>query len=151
MPLSQNKGKNRSCFMEFSRTRFVCKLERETNFHMRFCLLMKPVLRLRLHSMQSTVLFSCRFKCPWSPRRQQHFHINADRLYNTMHFASKVVCPLLTLHKKKRYATLLRSAYRLFLLSSSPAVSVEQKSTWYGCGIFNFGKLRFLGSISFGG
>ena len=40
----------------------------------------------------STALFSCRFKCPCPPRRQRHFHGNADRAYNTLHFASKVVC-----------------------------------------------------------
>ena len=27
----------------------------------------------------STALFSCRFKCPCPPRRQRHFHGNADR------------------------------------------------------------------------
>ena len=39
-----------------------------------------------------TELLSCRFKCPCPTRRQQHFHGNADRAYNTLHFASKVVC-----------------------------------------------------------
>ena len=39
-----------------------------------------------------TALLSCRFKCSCLPRRQQHFHGNADRAYNTLHFASKVVC-----------------------------------------------------------
>ena len=54
----------------------------------------------------------------------------------------KVVCqmgalpPLETPHKKRRYATPPRGAYRLFLLSSPPAVSVEQKSAWDWCGIF---------------
>ena len=33
-------------------------------------------------------------------------------------------------HKKRRYATPPWGAYRLFLLSSPPAVSVEQKSAW---------------------
>lgn len=42
-----------------------------------------------------------------------------------------------------------RGAYRLFLLSSPPAVSVEQKSAWDWCGIFNYGKLRFPISILF--
>ena len=41
-----------------------------------------------------TALFSCRFKCPCPPRRQRHFHGNADRAYNTLHFASKVVCQM---------------------------------------------------------
>ena len=39
-----------------------------------------------------TALFSCCFKCPCSPQRQPHFRSNADRAYNTLHFASKVVC-----------------------------------------------------------
>ena len=54
----------------------------------------------------------------------------------------KVVCQMGALppfgnpHKKRRYATPPRGAYRLFLLSSPPAVSVEQKSAWEWCGIF---------------
>lgn len=49
-----------------------------------------PALAAPRHA--STALFSCRFKCPCPPRRQRHFHGNADRAYNTLHFASKVVC-----------------------------------------------------------
>lgn len=54
----------------------------------------------------------------------------------------KVVCQMGALppfgnpHKKRRYTTPPRGAYRLFLLSSPPAVSVEQKSAWDWCGIF---------------
>ena len=40
----------------------------------------------------NTALLSCRFKRPCPPRRQRHFYDNADRAYNTRHFASKVVC-----------------------------------------------------------
>ena len=63
--------------------------------------------------------------------------------YNTLHFASKVVCqwgqaPFGNPHKKRRYAAPPRDAYRLFLLSSPPAVTVEQKSAWDLCSIFNF-------------
>ena len=89
-----------------------------------------------------TALFSCRFKCPCPPRRQRHFHGNAGRAYNTLHFASQScvpnggVAPFGNPHKKRRYATPPRGAYRLFLLSSPPAVSVEQKSAWEWCGIF---------------
>ena len=60
----------------------------------------------------------------------------------------KVVCQMGALppfgnpHKKRRYATPPRGAYRLFLLSSPPAVSVEQKSAWDWCGIFNYVKLQ---------
>ena len=39
-----------------------------------------------------TALFSRCFKCACPPRRQRHFRSNADRAYNTLHFASKVVC-----------------------------------------------------------
>ena len=89
-----------------------------------------------------TALLSCRFKCPCPLRRQRHFHGNADRAYNTLHFASQSrvpnggVAPFGNPHKKRRYATPPRGAYRLFLLSSPPAVSVEQKSAWEWCGIF---------------
>ena len=100
----------------------------------------RPALAAPRHA--STALFSCRFKCPCPPRRQRHFHGNADRAYNTLHFASQSrvpnggVAPFGNLHKKRRYATPPRGAYRLFLLSSPPAVSVEQKSAWDWCGIF---------------
>ena len=57
----------------------------------------RPVLAAPRHA--STALFSCRFKCPCPPRRQRHFHGNADRAYNTLHFASKVVCQRGTLWK----------------------------------------------------
>ena len=50
----------------------------------------RPALAAPRHA--STALFSCRFKCPCPPRRQRHFCGNADRAYNTLHFASKVVC-----------------------------------------------------------
>ena len=49
-----------------------------------------PALAASRHAI--TVLFSCRFKRPCSPRRQRHFHGNDDRAYNTLHFASKAVC-----------------------------------------------------------
>ena len=94
----------------------------------------RPVLTALRHA--STALFSCRFKCPCPPRRQRHFHGNAGRAYNTLHFASQSrvpnggVAPFGNPHKKRRYATPPRGAYRLFLLSSPPAVSVEQKSAW---------------------
>ena len=100
----------------------------------------RPALAAPRHT--STALFSCRFKCPCPPRRQRHFHGNADRAYNTLHFASQSrvpnggVAPFGNPHKERRYATPPRGAYRLFLLSSPPAVSVEQKSAWEWCGIF---------------
>lgn len=51
-----------------------------------------PVLAAPCHAI--TDLFSCRFKCPCLLRRQRYFHSNADRAYNTLHFASKVVCQM---------------------------------------------------------
>ena len=50
-----------------------------------------PALAAPRHA--STALFSCRFKCPCPPRRQRHFHCNADRAYNTLHFASQSRVP----------------------------------------------------------
>ena len=49
-----------------------------------------PALAAPRHAI--TALLSCRFKCPCPTRRQPHFRSNADRAYNTLHFASKVVC-----------------------------------------------------------
>ena len=49
-----------------------------------------PALAAPRHAI--TALFSCCFKCPCPTRRQPHFRSNADRAYNTLHFASKVVC-----------------------------------------------------------
>ena len=51
----------------------------------------RPALVAPRHT--STALFSCRFKCPCPPRRQRHFHGNADRAYNTLHFASQSCVP----------------------------------------------------------
>ena len=49
-----------------------------------------PALAAPRHAI--TVLFFCCFKCPCPLRWQPHFRSNADRAYNTLHFASKVVC-----------------------------------------------------------
>ena len=51
----------------------------------------RPALAAPRHA--STALFSCRFKCPCPPRRQRHFHDNAGRAYNTLHFASQSRVP----------------------------------------------------------
>ena len=50
----------------------------------------RPALAAPRHAI--TVLFFCCFKCPCPLRWQPHFRSNADRAYNTLHFASKVVC-----------------------------------------------------------
>ena len=64
-----------------------------------------------------------------------HFVHKSERITHYT-LLRKVVCqmggvaPFGNHHKKRRYATPPRGAYRLFLLSSPPAVSVEQKSAW---------------------
>ena len=50
-----------------------------------------PALAAPRHAI--TALFSCRFKCPCPPRRQPHFRSNADRAYNTLHFATQSRVP----------------------------------------------------------
>ena len=50
-----------------------------------------PALAAPCHAI--TALFSCRFKCPCPPRRQPHFRSNADRAYNTLHFATQSRVP----------------------------------------------------------
>ncbi len=57
------------------------------------CLLMKPALCFRLPSPKQNSVFLLLQMClpfPWQP----HFRSNADRAYNTLHFASKVVCQM---------------------------------------------------------
>ena len=100
------------------------------------CLLMKTDLHLRLHATQAQPCFPAASNALALPQRQPHFHGNADRAYNTLHFApqSRVpnggVAPFGKPHKKRRYAT-LHGAHTAF--SCYPAlrpVSVEQKSAW---------------------
>ena len=91
----------------------------------------RPALAAPRHA--STALFSCRFKCPCPPRRQRHFHGNADRAYNTLHFAlqSRVPKgeplwkPLTT--KQAEYLALSRCLiFSLYLLSAAPV-------SWSAC------------------
>ena len=89
-----------------------------------------PALAAPRHAI--TALFSCRFKCPCPPRWQPHFHGNADRAYNTLHFASKVVCQRGTLWKPRttkqaEYLALSRCVIlSLYLLSAAPV-------SWSAC------------------
>ena len=85
----------------------------------------RPALAAPRHT--STALFSCRFKCPCPPRRQRHFHGNADRAYNTLHFATQsrvprgkpLWKPLTT--KQAEYPALSRCLIlSLYLLSAAP-------------------------------
>ena len=92
----------------------------------------RPALAAPRHA--STALFSCRFKCPCPPRRQRHFHGNAGRAYNTLHFASQSrvpnggVAPLETPTRKggtlplhgAHTAFSCYPALRLYRLSKSP-------------------------------
>ena len=79
-----------------------------------------------------TVLFFCCFKCPCPLRWQPHFRSNADRAYNTLHFASKVVCQRDTLWKPRttiqaEYLALSRCLIlSLYLLSAAPV-------SWSAC------------------
>ena len=67
-----------------------------------------PVLAAPRHTI--TALFSCCFKCACPPQRQPHFRSNADRAYNTLHFATQsrvpkgATPPLDTPTTKRRYA-----------------------------------------------
>ena len=91
----------------------------------------RPALAAPRHA--STALFSCRFKCPCPPRRQRHFHGNADRAYNTLHFAlqSRVPRgkplwkPLTT--KQAEYPALSRCLILSLYLLSAASVS------WSAC------------------
>ena len=89
-----------------------------------------PALAAPRHAI--TALFSCRFKCPCPPRRQRHFRSNADRAYNTLHFASKVVCQRVPLWKPRttkqaEYPALSRCLIlSLYLLSAAPV-------SWSAC------------------
>ena len=84
-----------------------------------------PALAAPRHAI--TALFSCRFKCPCPPRRQRHFYGNADRAYNTLHFATQsrvprgkpLWKPLTT--KQAEYPALSRCLIlSLYLLSAAP-------------------------------
>ena len=89
-----------------------------------------PALAAPRHAI--TALFSCCFKCPCPTRRQPHFRSNADRAYNTLHFASKVVCQRDTLWKPRttkqaEYLALPRCLiFSLYLLSAAPV-------SWSAC------------------
>ena len=82
-----------------------------------------PALAAPRHAI--TALFSCRFKCPCPPWWQPHFRSNADRAYNTLHFASKVVCQRVPLWKPRttkqaEYPALSRCLiFSLYLLSAA--------------------------------
>ena len=89
-----------------------------------------PALAAPRHAI--TALFSCCFKCACPSGRQPHFRSNADRAYNTLHFASKVVCQRDTLWKPRttkqaEYPALSRCLIlSLYLLSAAPV-------SWSAC------------------
>ena len=118
---------------------FVHKSERRTRdggLSYTPSLLLKPDLCLRLYATQAQPCFPAAPNALALPGGNGIFTATPDRAYNTLHFASQSrvpnggVAPFGNPHKKRRYATPPRGAYRLFLLSSPPAVSVEQKSAW---------------------
>ena len=90
-----------------------------------------PALAAPRHAI--TALFSCRFKCPCPPWWQPHFRSNADRAYNTLHFATQsrvprgkpLWKPLTT--KQAEYPALSRCLIlSLYLLSAAPV-------SWSAC------------------
>ena len=89
-----------------------------------------PALAAPRHAI--TALFSCCFKCSCPFLWQPHFRSNADRAYNTLHFASKVVCQRDTLWKPRttkqaEYLALSRCLIlSLYLLSAAPV-------SWSAC------------------
>ena len=89
-----------------------------------------PALAAPRHTI--TALFSCCFKCSCHPGWQPHFRSNADRAYNTLHFASKVVCQRVPLWKPRttkqaEYPALSRCLiFSLYLLSAAPV-------SWSAC------------------
>ena len=90
-----------------------------------------PALAAPRHAI--TALFSCRFKCPCPPRRQRHFHGNADRAYNTLHFALQSRVPKgeplwkPQTTKQAEYLALSRCLiFSLYLLSAAPV-------SWSAC------------------
>ena len=89
-----------------------------------------PALAAPRHAI--TALLFCCFKCSCPPRRQPHFRSNADRAYNTLHFASKVVCQRVPLWKPRttkqaEYLALPRCLIlSLYLLSAAPV-------SWSAC------------------
>ena len=84
-----------------------------------------PALAAPRHAI--TALFSCCFKCACPSGRQRYFHGNADRAYNTLHFATQsrvprgkpLWKPLTT--KQAEYPALSRCLIlSLYLLSAAP-------------------------------
>ena len=80
-----------------------------------------------------TVLFFCCFKCPCPPRWQPHFRSNADRAYNTLHFATQSRVPRgkplwkPQTTKQAEYLALPRCLiFSLYLLSAAPV-------SWSAC------------------
>ena len=101
------------------------------------CLPMKPDLRLRLHATQAQPCFPAASNALALPGGNGIFTATPTERITHYTLLRKVVCqmgalpPLETPTRKG--GTLPpppRGAYRLFLLSSPPAVSVEQKSAW---------------------
>ena len=111
------------------------------------CPLMKPDLRLRLYATQAQPCFPAASNALALPGGNGIFTATPAERITHYTLLCKVVCrmgalpPLETPTRKGGTLPPPRGVYRLFLLSSPPAVSVEQKSAWDWCGIFNFGKV----------
>ena len=100
------------------------------------CLPMKPDLRLRLHATQAQPCFPAASNALALPGGNGIFTATPTERITHYTLLCKVVCqmgtlpPLETPTRKGGTLPPPRGAYRLFLLSSPPAVSVEQKSAW---------------------
>ena len=100
------------------------------------CLPMKPDLRLRLHATQAQPCFPAASNALALPGGNGIFTATPTERITHYTLLCKVVCqmgalpPLEPPTRKGGTLPPPRGAYRLFLLSSPPAVSVEQKSAW---------------------
>ena len=100
------------------------------------CLLLKPDLRLRLHATQAQPCFPAASNALARPGGNGIFTATPTERITHYTLLRTVVCqmgalpPLETPTRKGGTLPPPRGAYRLFLLSSPPAVSVEQKSAW---------------------
>ena len=97
---------------------------------------MKPDLRLRLHATQAQPCFPAASNALALPGGNGIFTATPTERITHYTLLRKVVCqmgalpPLETPTRKGDMLPPPRGAYRLFLLSSPPAVSVEQKPAW---------------------
>ena len=102
----------------------------------------RPALAAPLHATQAQPCFPAASNALALPGGNGIFTATPTEYITHYTLLCKVVCqmgalpPLEPPTRKGGTLPPPRGAYRLFLLSSPPAVSVEQKSAWEWCGIF---------------